>query len=202
MRTCSRCQTAITRNAVTLMAVLGLLGVASCANPRSNLSDPAKFGTIVHALRTDLTKIARDLQREKSEANAGASGPGESPCYNLKNNVNYVVLTTIRNFALGAVTADRNSLQSNINHIRSDRSNFEMDMFDFVNDGVARPAGATRAIAEVAKKINHARETANSIISRVNKKVRTAYGIANGLALGRCLRDGPGNHLPRIAPLN
>jgi hypothetical protein len=203
MRRCFRCQAAIKRNAVTLMALLGLLVVAGCASPRSNLSDPARFGIIEHALRTDLVKVVHDLQREHTEtsdAGAGPSGPGAG-CYKLKNNVNYVTLTTIRNFVLGTVTADRNSLQSNINHIRSDRSNFEKDMLDFVNDGVARPAGATRTVREITKKINHAKATANSIISRINNKVRNAYGIANGFALNRCPNNGPGSHMPHVAPL-
>jgi len=199
MRRCSGCHAAIKMNAVTLMAVLGLLCVAGCASPRSNLSDPAKFGTIEHALSTDLTKVVLDLQRERGDAQP--SRLRVPRCYNLKNSVNFVALKTIRNFVLGTVTADRNSLQSNINHIRNDRSNFGKDMLDFANDGVPRPAGATRAIAEITKKINHAKAAANRIISRVNKMVRTAYGIANGLASRQCLGDGPGNHMPQIAPL-
>ena len=201
MRRCSRSQTAIKTNAVTLMAMLGVIGLTGCASLPRNPSDPAKFRTIEHALRTDLTKVVHDLQRERDEANAGAMGSGESPCYNLKNNVNFVVLTTIRNFVLGTVTADRNSMQNNINHIRSDRSGFEKDMFDFVNDGVPRPAGADRAIEEITKQINNAKTKANDMISAVNGLVGQAYHIANGLASGRCIGDGPGNQMPRVAPL-
>jgi len=202
MRGCSRRQTAIKRNAVTLMAMLGLIGVAGCASPRSNLSDPAKFRTIQHALATDLATLREDLHHETSVAKAGATGPGEPPCYNLKNNVNFVVLKTIRTFVLGSVTADRNSLQSNINHIRNDRSNFEQDMFDFLNDGVNRPVGATKAITEITQKINHAKAKANSVIRKVNHVVRKAYDIANNLALLRgCVGDGPGTQMPRIALL-
>jgi len=201
MRRCSRFQTAITRNASTLIVVVGLIGAAGCASPARNLSDPAKFRTIEHALRTDLTKVVHDLQRERVEADAGARGSGESPCYNLKNNVNFVVLTTIRSFVLGTVTADRNSMQNNINHIRSDRSGFEKDMFDFVNDGVPRPAGADRTVKEITKKIDDAETRANHTISEVNGLVRQAYHIANGLASGRCIGDGPGNQMPRVAPV-
>src|SRR5262249_14868110 len=177
-------------------------GVAGCANPRSNLSDPAKFRTIEHALRTDLATVIDDLRHERHVAKLGASGPGEPPCYNLKNNVNYVVLATIRNFVLGSVTADRNSLQSNINHIRNDRSSFEKDMFDFLNDAVTRPADATRAIREITRKINQAKDTANRIISAIDNRVRKAYRIANRLALRGCPGDGPGTQMPPIKPLN
>jgi len=45
---------------------------------------------------------------------AGASGKRESQCDNLKNNVNFVALVTIRRFVLGTVTADRNNNQIDI----------------------------------------------------------------------------------------
>jgi hypothetical protein len=194
-------QAAIKRNVVTIMVMVGLLAVAACAAPPRNLSDPAKFKTIEHALTTDLTKVVHDLNREKHDARADPSGRQESQCYNLKNNVNYVVLNTIRTFVIGTVSADRNSLESNINHMRRDRSDFEQDIFDFINDGVARPAGAQRAIRNITTKIRQAKENANHTILAVNQVVRNAYHLANGLATGSCIGDGPGNQMPRVAPL-
>jgi hypothetical protein len=196
VRRCSRYQTAIKRNAVTLLAMLALLGAGACAGPPQNLSDPAKFRTIENALRTDLTKVDLDLQLEAHDAYAGASGKRESPCYNLKNNINFVVIEAIRQFVMATVTSDHN-----INQMRSDRSGFEADIFDFINDGVARPAGANRAIAEITTKIILARANANRIISAVNNDVRMAYDIANDLASGRCIGDGPGTQMPQVLPL-
>ena len=199
MSRCSRYLAAIRGNAVTLMAVFGLLGVAACASPPHNLSDPAKFRTIVRGLRIDLQKLDHDLRREERNVDDGASGKRESPCYNLKNNVNFIVLKSIRPFVLGPVTADRNNMQIDINHMRSDRSGFEKDIFDFINDGVARPAGANRTIAEITKKIIKARAKADRIISALNKDVREAYAMAHKLAAGQCLGAGPGTQIPRVA---
>jgi hypothetical protein len=202
MSRCSGYRAAIKNHTATITAMVGLLSVAACAGPTHNLSDPAKFKTIEHALRTDLTKVEHDLQREVHDRRRGASGNRESRCYNLKNNVNFVVLSTIRPFVLTTVAADRNSMQNDINHMRSDRSGFEKDILDFINDGVARPVGANRAIAEITQKIIRAKAKANRMISAVNKEVRKAYAIANDLASGRCFGDGPGTHIPRIAPLS
>ena len=119
MSRCSRYRAAIKRPTAAITAMVGLLSVAACAGPTDNPSDPAKFKTIEHALRTDLTKVEHDLQREVHDRHPGASGKRESPCYNLKNNVNFVVLSTIRPFVLTTVAADRNSMQKFINHMRS-----------------------------------------------------------------------------------
>ncbi len=200
MRGWPRCQAAIKTNAVILMVLLGLMAAAGCQPAPSSLSDPAKFRTAVHALRTDLTKAARDFRREKHDARLGADGRhGEPRCYNLKNNVNFVVLKTIRNFVLGTVTADRKNVQIDINHIRHDRATFKQDMFDFLNDGVARPAGAKRAIEQITAKIILAKSRANRLISAINSVVRNAYRTGNTLATGHCIGDGPGNQVPQVA---
>jgi hypothetical protein len=197
MRRCSRRQAAIKRNAVALMAALvGLMGLAACAGPPRNLSDPAKFRILEHTLRTDLTKVADDYKREQG---VGVHRRHVSICYNLKNNVNSVVLNTIRNFVLGTVTADRNTMQANINHMRSDISSFEKDITDFINDGVAGPSGAKRAIRDMTTTTSHAITHANSTISAVNDIVRNAYGFANHLALVGCPGAGPGTQMPRVA---
>jgi hypothetical protein len=201
MRGWPRCQAAIKMNAVILIVVLGLMGATGCkAAPPSSLSDPAKFRTAVHALRTDLSKAARDFRREKHDARLGADGRrGEPRCYNLRNNVNFVVLKTIRNFVLLTVTADRKSVQIDINHIRHDRTTFKQDMFDFLNDGVARPAGAKRAIEQITARIILAKSRANRLISAINRVVRNAYNTGNTLAAGHCIGDGPGNQVPQVA---
>jgi len=196
MRRCSRCQAVIKTNAVALMAALvGLLGLTACAGPSRNLSDPAKFRILEHTLRTDLTKVADDYSREQG---AGHHRKHVSKCYNLKNNVNSVVLNTIHNFVLGTVTADRNTMQANINHMRNDISSFEQDITDFINDGVPSPAGAKMAIREMRTTISHAITHVNSTISAVNDVVRNAYGFANHLALVGCPGAGPGTQMPRV----
>jgi hypothetical protein len=198
---CSRYKTAVKANAVIITALLGLICLVACADPHHRLSDPAKFRTIEHALRGDLTKVNLDLQREARDARPGASGKREPRCYNLKNNVNYSALVTIHNFAVTTVAVDRQSMQNNINHLRRDRSGFQRDIFDFINDGVARPAGANKAIAEISQKIIQAKATANRIISEVNDDIRRAYAIANHLATGRCRGDGPGSQVPQVPPV-
>ena len=92
MSRCSGYHAAIKTTVITIVAMVGLLGVTACAAPSRNLSDPAKFKTVEHALRTDLTKVVHDFGRERRHANAGASGKHERDCYNLKNNVNFVIL--------------------------------------------------------------------------------------------------------------
>jgi hypothetical protein len=202
MRGCSG--TAIKRTAVFFAAAIGLVGIAACHRASSNLSDPAKFKTAVHALRTDLTKVRHDLQRETRDASHGATGRGQPLCYNLKNNVNFVVLKTIRNFVVRAVTADRNNLQKDINHIRHDRSDFKKDLDDFLNNGVARPIGARHAIERITGKIILTKARGNRLISAINEAVRTAYQRGNAVAgtVSECSGDGPGGQIPRIALVN
>jgi len=185
---------------IVLTAMLGMIGAAGCQRPPGNLSDPADFKIAVHALRTDLAKVRHDLRRELTKANQRARGhAGEPACYNLKNNVNFVVLKTIRNFVQRTVTADRNNVQADINHIRHDRSDFKKDLADFLNDGVARPVGARRAIEQITGRIILAKSTANQLINAIDGVVRRAYARANAVAAHRCFGDGPGNQMPRVA---
>src|SRR5215468_3315709 len=102
MRGRPRSQAVLNRNSVILMAVLGLISAAGCAPPHHKLSDPANFKTVEHALRTDLTKLTSDLNRENVLADNARRHP-QRLCYDLKNNVNFVVLKTIRGFVLGTV---------------------------------------------------------------------------------------------------
>src|SRR5215831_17122752 len=119
MRGRSRSQAILNRNSVILMAVLGLLSAAGCTPAHHKLSDPANFKTVELALRTDLTKLTSDLKRESKLADSARRHPPRL-CYDLKNNVNFVVLKTIRGFVLGTVKADRDSMQGNLDHMRQD----------------------------------------------------------------------------------
>lgn len=193
---------AIKRTSIILTAVLGLTGVAGCQRPPGHLSDPADFRTAVHALKTDLNKARLDLRRELRKVRLGANGRGGEPdCYNLTNNVNFIALKTIRNLVLRTVKADRNNVQRDINHIRHDRSDFKKDLADFLNDGVARPVGARRAIEQITAKIILAKAKANGLISAINGVVRRAYQTGNALAatVAQCAGRGPGFQLPRVA---
>lgn len=193
---------AIKRSSIALLAMLGLIGAAGCQRPPGRLSDPADFRTAVHALKTDLKKAHLDLQRELRKVRLGANGHGGEPdCYNLENNVNFVVLKTIRNFVLRTVTADRNNVQRDLNHIRHDRSDFKKDLADFLNDDVARPVGARHAIEQITAKIILARASANRLISAINGVVRRAYQTGNALAatVAKCSGHGPGFQIPRVA---
>ena len=201
MNRCSGYQSLAKKGVITLTALIGLLSVVSCGAPRNNLSDPAKFGTVEHALRTDLTKVDLDLGRERRDMRLRARGHRVSPCYNLKNNVNFDVLTVIHDFVVTTVTSNRNSMQTDMNHMRSDKSGFQRDITDFINDGVARPAGARKAIAAITTKISRAKNRANRLIADVNAGVRTAYRIANQLASAHCLGAGPGTAVPRVPPV-
>jgi hypothetical protein len=197
--------TAIKASAIALAAALGLVGIAACQRPSSTLSDPAKFNTAIHALKTDVKKVRRDFWREKRDAIHGPRGRGESgACYNLKNNVNFVVLKTIRDFVQRTVTADRNNVQRDINHIRHDRSDFQKDLDDFLNDGVARPSGARHAIEQITARIIFARSTANDNIRRINHVVSSAYRLGNAVAAeaAECAGDGPGSQVPSIKQIN
>jgi hypothetical protein len=200
MRRYSGYQAAIAKAPIVLTAVLGLIGVGGCQRPPGNLSDPADFKTAVHALKTDLTKVRHDLKRELRKVHRGATGHrGEPRCYNLRNNVNFVALKTIRNFVQGTVKADRDNVQTDINHIRRDRTDFKKDLADFLNDGVSRPAGARHAIEQITGRIILARSTANQLIRAINRVVREAYGRGNGLAAHGCIGDGPGSQMPQVA---
>src|SRR5262249_15455219 len=165
------------------------------------LSDPANFKTVEHALGTDLTKLASDLQRENELAKDALRHP-KRRCYDLRNNVNFVVLKTIRGFVLGTVNADRDSMQGNLMHMKQDRSRFEQEIRDFVNDGVAVPAGAERAIRAITRKISIATDKTNHIISRINIAVRHAYRLADRLASRICKNASPGTSLPRVDPVS
>jgi hypothetical protein len=195
---CSRYKTAVKANAVIITALLGLICLVACADPHHRLSDPAKFRTIEHALRGDLTKVNLDLQREARDARPGASGKREPRCYNLKNNVNYSALVTIHNFAVTTVAVDRQSMQNNINHLRRDRSGFQRDIFDFINDGVARPVGANKAIAEISQKIIQAKApTASSRKSTMTSAGRTPSPTTSPLADAVAMGQGPRYHRSR-----
>jgi len=181
------------------MAVLGLISATGCTPAHHKLSDPANFKTVQHALRTDQRKLAGDLQLEKTLALSASRHP-QQLCYDLRNNVNFVVLKTIRGFVLGVVAADRDDMQGNLDHMRQDKSRFEQDIRDFVNDGVAAPAGAKRAAAAITKEISIAMHNTNRMISRINHGVQKAYAIANGLApsAGPCKNAGPGTAMPSV----
>jgi hypothetical protein len=66
------------------------------------------------------------------------------------------------------------------------------DLANLTASGLPATPGATAAIAAADKAIGQAAAKANGEIDQVNADVTRAYSIADGMATGSCVGDGPG----------
>ena len=167
--------------APTMKAAAGLLSVAvlliaSRGGASHAAHDPARFASVLAALRSDMRKENRDLGGEIRDILHGAQ-PSTGPCYNLFNNVNYDVVQRLDHDASGNALFDRNWLGGDISVMRTDITTLQEDVRDLENDGV--PVGTqTRAISSLRQKIAQTRTTANTYIGQVNADVTTGYRLA------------------------
>jgi len=168
-----------------------LLGTSACGPLQHAGPDPLKFSSARHFLHTDRVKMKLDLERELNAVKAGANGPNRLPrCYNLRQNVN-VEINTMDSFAAGTVTDNIAAMQNNVATMRAQLADFELDINDFVNDGVPRPAGERTTINAITKKISDAVTRANATIMAIRTELAKAHSKAAGLAIGLCARDAP-----------
>jgi hypothetical protein len=186
-----RIYAAIMRPFVAAIVLGILLGASACGPLQHTRSDPLKFGSARHFLRTDKVKMKLDLKRERSDAEAGPEGGKRLPhCYNLKQNVN-VEIKTMDSFAAGTVTDNVAAMQNDVATMRTQRADFKRDINDFVNDGVARPKGELTAIEAITDKIQGAVAGANATIMAIRTELGAAHSSAAGLAAGQCAGAAP-----------
>ena len=187
----------IVRSLVAATVIAVLLGASACTPLQQARLDPLKFSTAEHLLQTDQAKMHFDLRREVADASAGPNGRGALPaCYNLVQNLN-VEITSMDNFARGTVTDDATALQGDVNVLRAARGDFERDINDFVNDGVARPAGEPGTLQAITDKIERALKDARRPISAIWADLSRAHSSARSLATGPCKNDPPEGMPPK-----
>jgi hypothetical protein len=172
--------------------VLGLLlGTSACGPLPHAKSDPLKFGSARHFLHTDRVKMKLDLERELAEARAGPNGPNGLPrCYNLIQNVN-VEIKRMDRFAARTVIDNVATMQNDVATLRTQRADFQRDINDFVNDGVARPNGEPGTIEAITDKIQGAVKKADATIMLLRAELHQAHFSAANLATGLCAGDAP-----------
>jgi hypothetical protein len=179
------------RSFVVAIVIGALLDASACSPLHQTMLDPLKFSSAEHILRTDQAKMHFDLGQELRDAKAGPNGPSGLPnCYNLVQNVN-VEITTMDSFARGAVTDNATALQGDINVLRAERADFERDINDFVNDGVARPASEPVTISAITHRIEGAVTGAHKTILAIWADISAAHASAGSLAKGTCRNDAP-----------
>lgn len=179
------------RSFVAAVVIGVLLGASACSPLQQARLDPLKFSTAEHLLQTDRAKMNFDLGRELADAGAGPNGPSGLPaCYNLVQNLN-VEITSMDNFARGTVTDDATAVQGDVIALRAERGDFERDINDFVNDGVARPAGEPGTIEAITDRIEGALADAHAPISAIWADLSAAHSSARSLATGPCKNDPP-----------
>jgi hypothetical protein len=186
--------------AIAGLAVIAVLAAAASAGAHyaaSATGDPPRFATVVHTLQADALKIASDLQQEKDAVARTTGSGGEQACYSLFNNVDYEAVKAIAGFISNSVINDQTDMQNDINQLRANIASFNSDIASFINDGVARPAGAAKAVSDVSAAIRQTKNAANKEISSMNAAVRQAYAVADKLAVkGGCpASDRPENQL-------
>ena len=192
---------AIVRPFVPAVVLTVLLGTSACGPLQHGGSDPLKFRSARHFLRTDRVKMKLDLERELADARAGPNGhKGLPPCYNLKQNIN-VEIQRMDSFAGGTVTDNIAAMQNDVTVMRVQRADFERDVNDFVNDGVARPKGEPTTIGAITGKINTAVAHANKTIRAIRGELSAAHALAARLATGGCASDAP-PAAPAIPPVH
>ena len=184
-------QTVIMRLFVVAVVPGVLLGTSACRPFAHAKPDPLKFGSARHFLRTDRVKMKLDLEREFTDARAGADGAKRLPhCYNLRQNVDVEVQRMDR-FAARTVIDNVAALQADVATLRRQRADFKRDINDFVNDGVARPKGERGTIEAITDEIQGAVKKANGTIKLIRAKLHQAHSSAAKLATGLCAGDGP-----------
>lgn len=185
------------RSFVAAIVIGVLLGVSACSPLQQARLDPLKFSTARHLLQADGAKMTLDLGRELADADAGPNGPNGLPaCYNLVQNLN-VEITAMDNFARGTVTDDATAVQGDVNALRAARGDFERDINDFVNDGVARPTGEPGTIEAITDRIEGALANAHASISAIWADLSAAHSSARSLATGPCKNDPPEGMPPK-----
>ena len=190
---------AIVRPFVPAVVLTVLLGTSACGPLQHAGSDPLKFRSARHFLRTDRVKMKLDLERELADARVGPNGLKRlPPCYNLTQNIN-VEIQRMDSFAVGTVTDNVAAVQNDVTVLRVERADFERDVNNFVNDGVARPKGEPATIEAITVKIETAVADANATIKAIRTELGAAHASAAGLASGRCASDAP--HAAPAIPL-
>ena len=185
-----RTHAAILRPFIAAVVVGVLLGTSACGPLQQTGPDALRFSSAQHFLRTDLVKMKLDLWRERSEAGPGAPGPTVASCYNLRQNVD-VEINTMDSFAAGTVTDNVAAMQSNVATLRAERSDFERDINDFVNDGVVRPKSEPATIEAITVQIRAAVTEADATIMRIRAKLQEAHSSAARLATSSCASAAP-----------
>jgi hypothetical protein len=166
-----------------MKAAAGLLGVAVLliavtGNANRAAHDPARIGSVLSALRSDLHKVRSDLAGEKHDIYHGAT-PSTGACYNLVNNVNNDVVRRLDHDAMANALFDRNWLTDDIAHMNTDIGTLRDDVRDFENDNVAHVSTERRALASLIGITARARDTADAYIKKINADVMTGYKLAN-----------------------
>ena len=90
------------------------------------------------------------------------------------------------------VSIDLSTLTSDIGAVTQDVAAMKNDLANLTASGLPATPGATAAIAAAGKAIGQAAAKANGEIDQVNADVTQAYSIADGMATGSCVGDGPG----------
>ena len=182
---------------ITGAIVWAPLPQASQAQAQSDLAalqHDDNFAGDLRALSSDAHLTGPDLAATKGDA---ALGTG---CYNVST---VKIDATILKQDASIVSIDLSTLTSDIGTVTQDVAAMKNDLANLTASGLPATPGATAAIAAAGKAIGQAAAKANGEIDQVNADVNQAYSIADGMATGSCVGDGPGRppgpigHMPR-----
>ncbi|HEX3828224.1 MAG TPA: hypothetical protein VHV82_13240 [Sporichthyaceae bacterium] len=165
----------------------------------SALQQDANFSADVAQLWNAVSGADSDLAKTRSDAKQGQG----DDCYNVSNGVGYDAVNNVEYDAQNNVGYDlQNNLGPNIATARQDIKTLQSDAAQLNTDGLPVPSTVAQAINAARSAISKAASTANGDIDRTNADVIAAYAVANGMATGSCVGDGPGNPPQGLAHLS
>jgi hypothetical protein len=164
----------------TLVVVMILVALGGSSHGAAGVAshDPARFSSVLAALRSDERQADRGLAGVVNDIAHGTT-PSTGPCYNLINNVNNDVVRRLDDDAGASALSDRDWLSGDIGTMEADIQTLAADIRDFENDRVRHLRTEAAAITALRGLIALTRGTANGYIAGVNSDVLEAYRLAS-----------------------
>jgi hypothetical protein len=162
---------------IVVVVLLVAFGASSRGDPGVASHDPARFASLLAALKSDEKQADWGLAGVATDIKTGVTA-STGPCYNLLNNVNNDVVRRLDDDAGASALSDRNWLTGDIGQMEADIRTLTADLRDLENDRVRYLRSEAAAIAVLRIRIAATRATANGYISGVNADIREAYLLA------------------------
>jgi len=122
---------------LVVVAILVALGGSPHGAAGVTPHDPARFSTVLAALKSDEGQADNGLAGVIHDIETGVT-PSTGPCYNLFNNVNNDIVRRLDDEVAANALADRIWLRGDIGQMESDIRTLIADLRDFENDHVGQ----------------------------------------------------------------